>query len=103
MENYIIVECIKNNANQNRGEMFYYWRDSNGVEVDLVIDKSTTFLPLEIKSAQTFSNDFGNNLKKIKKYSDIKEAVILYDGDLEFETSDGTKVLKWTSFLKSGE
>jgi len=103
VENYIIVECIKNNANQNRGEMFYYWRDSNGVEVDLVIDKSTTFLPLEIKSAQTFSNDFGNNLKKIKKYSDIKEAVILYDGDLEFETSDGTKVLKWTSFLKSEE
>lgn len=101
VENYIILECMKNNANQKLGQAFYYWRDSNGVEVDLMIDDGTTFLPVEIKSAQTFSNDFTKNLKKIKNYANISESVLVYDGNMEFETSDGIRVVKWASFLDS--
>lgn len=100
VENYIIMECMKNNANQSLGQTFYYWRDSNNVEIDLIIDNGSSFLPTEIKSAQTFSNDFTNNLKKIKNYANTNKSVIVYDGNMEFITSDGTKVMKWTSFLK---
>jgi len=100
VENYIITECFKNNSNQNSEQTFYYWRDNKGVEVDLIIDNGTTFLPIEIKSAETFSNDFTINLKKIKSYSDVKDAVIVYNGKMEFETSDGIKVFNWTSFLR---
>ena len=99
VENYIIMECVKNNANQNTEQSFYYWRDNKGVEVDLIIDNGTTFLPVEIKSAQTFSKYFAKNLYKIKSYSGIKDAVIIYNGDMEFETSDNIKVVKWSSFL----
>ncbi len=99
VENYIIMECVKNNANQNTEQSFYYWRDNKGVEVDLIIDNGTTFLPVEIKSAQTFSKNFAKNLYKIKSYSGIKDAVIIYNGDMEFETSDNIKVVKWSSFL----
>lgn len=101
VENYIIVECLKNSSNQNSEQAFYYWRDNKGVEVDLIIDKGTTFLPVEIKSAETFSNDFTKNLKKIKSYSGVEEAVIVYAGKMEFETSDSIKVLSIASFLKS--
>lgn len=100
VENYIVMECVKNNANQNTKQSFYYWRDNNGVEIDLIIDTGSTFFPVEIKSAQTFSNDFTKNLKKLKNYSGVKEAAIVYDGDMQFETSDGIKVVKWISFVK---
>ena len=99
VENYFILECIKNNANQNLEQHFYYWRDNKGVEVDLIVDSGTSFLPVEIKSAETFSNDFTKNLKKIKSYSGEKEAAIVYNGKMEFETSDSIKVVNWASFL----
>lgn len=102
VENYIITECRKNNSNQNSGQAFYYWRDNKGVEVDLIIDTGTTFLPVEIKSAETFSNDFTQNLKKIKSYSGVKKATIVYNGKMEFETSDDIEIVNWTSFLKRG-
>src|SRR5690606_5073766 len=100
VENYMIMECVKNNANQNREQAFYYWRDNKGVEVDLIIDNGRRFLPVEIKSAETFSNDFTKNLDKIKSYSGVKQAMIVYNGKMEFETSDGISVLHWASFLK---
>ncbi len=103
VENYIIIECMKINANRQLGQNFYYWRDSNGVEVDLIIDKGKDFLPIEIKSAQTFSNDFADNLKKIKNYANIKSSMVVYNGDMEFTTTDNTRVAKWTSLLKQYE
>lgn len=101
VENYVIIECMKNSSNQNREQAFYYWRDNKGIEVDLIIDDGATFLPVEIKSAETYSADFIKNLKKIKSYSGVKEAVIVYDGKMEFETSDGIQVINWSSFLKN--
>ncbi len=100
VENYIIMECLKNNSNRNSEQTFYYWRDNKGVEVDLIMDKGTAFLPIEIKSAETFSNDFTINLRKIKSYSGVKKAVIVYNGKMEFETSDNIKILNWASFLR---
>jgi uncharacterized protein len=101
VENYVIMECVKSNSNDNKDQSFYYWRDNKGVEVDLIIDNGTTFLPIEIKSAQTFSKDFTNNLKKIMNYSGIQKAVIVYDGEMHFEDSNGIKLVKWDSFIKN--
>jgi len=67
--------------------------------VDLIIDNGAGFLPVEIKSAETFSNDFTKNLIKIKNYSGVEEAVVVYDGKMEFEASTGIKVLNRVSFL----
>lgn len=100
VENFIIMDLVKTNANHKKEQDFYYWRDSNGVEVDLIIDEGKDFLPVEIKSAQTFSNDFTKNLKKIKSYSSITKSVVVYDGTMEFETTDHISVSHWTTFLK---
>ena len=101
VENFILLDCHKNNANKNLNQSFYYWRDNKGVEVDLIIDDGSTFLPVEIKSAQTFSNDFSNNLKKIMTYSGVKEAKIVYDGKMEFTSSENIQVENWTTFLNA--
>ena len=35
-------------------------------------------------------------------YSGIQKAVIVYDGEMQFEDSNGIKLVKWDSFIKNG-
>jgi len=42
----------------------YYWRESNGVEIDCIIERSyNDTIAFEIKSGQTFNKDYLRNLK----------------------------------------
>ncbi len=57
-ENMIVAE-IKKQININWfGEECYFYRDSHQKEVDLVIDKANTQIPIEIKSSGAYSNEF---------------------------------------------
>ena len=99
VENFIIMECIKNNLNLGQDLQFYYWRDNHKLEVDLIIQKNEQLLAVEIKSAQTYSKDFSNNIKRLMGFSDIKKGLVVYDGEMEFSGSDGIELLNWKSFL----
>lgn len=99
VENFIIMECIKNSLNKHSGEQFYYWRDNNGVEIDLLIHSGEKFTPIEIKSAQTYTKEFTKNLKKFMSYSGTTEGIVLYDGQQTFKGSDGIEVLNWRNFI----
>lgn len=99
VENFFIMECVKNNLNRGLGQHFYYWRDNNGVEIDLIIESSEGMLPVEIKSGQTYTKDFSKNLKKFMAYSDIQKGLVIYDGEMEFVGSDGIKVSNWKNYL----
>jgi len=100
VENFIIMELIKNGLNKGLQQTPYYWRENNGVEVDVILDSGTSFRPIEIKSAQTFSKNFLVNLKKFGSYSGASNGTLLYDGEMEFTTEDGYEVLNWRSYLK---
>ncbi len=54
-ENLVVIECLK--ARYNRGEQadLWFFRDSNGNEVDLVWREGADLSAMEIKSASTFS------------------------------------------------
>lgn len=95
VENYMLVELVKKIKNKGASESIYYWRDNNGVEVDILIDYGNKLLPIEIKSAQTFNNDFLSNIKKFNSYADIENGWIIYDGALEFESDNGIVVKNW--------
>jgi predicted AAA+ superfamily ATPase len=99
VENYIFAECLKRSLNFQSGEQFFYWRDNNGVEVDLIIMNGTTLLPIEIKSAQTYNKEFSSNLKKFMAYSGNEKGLVLYDGAQEFEGTDRVQVANWANFL----
>lgn len=100
VENFIVTECIKNNLNFQSGNQYFYWRDNNGVEIDLIHQKGEKVFPIEIKSAQTYTKDFSKNLKKFMAYSDVEKGLILYDGTQSFIGSDGIEVTNWRTFIK---
>ena len=95
VENFILMELIKKMKNKGTSEDIYYWRDNKGVEVDILIDYGNKLLPIEIKSAQTFNNDFLANIKKFNSYANIDIGWVIYDGQLEFETENGIRVKNW--------
>jgi predicted AAA+ superfamily ATPase len=48
-ESFVVAELLKSYINAGREEDFYYLRDGNGREIDLLIFQDNTLFPLEIK------------------------------------------------------
>ncbi len=85
-ENLIIADILKSGFNKGIRPDIYFFRDSHGNEIDLLIREKGIITPIEIKSASTFSKDF---IKSIEKFQSLKidytePGVVLYNGDKEF-------------------
>jgi uncharacterized protein len=63
-ETFILSELIK--SRRNRGELpaLYYWRDSNGNEIDVIAELGVKLMPIEIKSGKTLTGDSFVGLEK---------------------------------------
>ena len=80
-ENLVVIECLKFLANQGEMPQMYFFRDSNGNEVDLLIQRGTELRAFEIKSASTYHPSMLEGLHKIKKVaSHVREGHLVYNG-----------------------
>jgi len=81
-ENLVVMEALK--ARYNRGEdaSLYFFRDSGGLEVDLLVDGFERLIPIEIKASRTFSPDFCRSLDKLRSLNPkIGPGLVVYAGD----------------------
>ena len=93
-ENLIILEILKSRLNRGKRPELFFFRDTHGNEVDLVIRQARTLIPIEIKSAATFTPDF---LKGINRFAAATgdrcaQGFVLYNG-IEQYTLKGTQVM----------
>lgn len=63
-ENLIVMEFLKRCWNAGLPSNLFFWRDSRGLEIDLLIEDGTRLIPVEIKSGMTIASDYMDNLKK---------------------------------------
>lgn len=56
-ESLVISELIKSYLHRGLEADIYFWRDSTGHEVDVLVDSGKMLLPIEIKSGQTVPSD----------------------------------------------
>jgi len=99
-ENLVISEIIKSQNHLGIHPEVYYWRESNGCEIDCIVDKGNNhLLALEIKGGETFNSDFVKNLKKFTpiETNTIIDKALLYTGDTSIDLTD-IKVINWNSF-----
>jgi predicted AAA+ superfamily ATPase len=98
-ESYVISELLKNYMNRGEEQAIYFWRDSTGNEIDVLIDEGENLTPLEIKAGQTVAADFFKGIRFWKKLSNIIEqpSALVYGGDNSFIRSD-TYVYAWSVF-----
>jgi predicted AAA+ superfamily ATPase len=91
-ENLIVIECLKSLYNRGRSADLWFFRDSNGNEVDLVWREGGALAAAEIKSASTFSMSL---LKGLGRFRGIvprfARGGLFYSGD-SHDLSDGTAV-----------
>jgi predicted AAA+ superfamily ATPase len=80
-ENFIIAELLKNRHNNGQRSNLFYWRDSSGNEIDILIDHGSHQTPVEIKSASTFHVDFLKGLSYWQKLSGQKGGNLIYTGE----------------------
>ncbi len=85
-ENLIIAEIVKGALNRGIKPEIYFFRDSHGNEVDLLIRESGTLRPIEIKSAGTFSLEFIKGLERFQALGikRLAAGAVLYNGEQQF-------------------
>jgi uncharacterized protein len=66
-ENMVIAELLKNRNNRFQPTAFYFWQNSNAVEVDLVIQEGGQTHLIEIKYSYTARSDFFKGLQTFRK------------------------------------
>lgn len=100
-ENLVIAEVKKHIINNTLNMRTYFWRDSNGNEIDLLIDKGSEIDILEIKSSQSYKSEFA---KAFGYWDGLKNIVdgskyIIYNGDLESNIQN-YKVVNWKNLAE---
>ena len=95
-ESWVISETIKNFLHRGQEADVYFWRDSSGHEIDMVIETGGALIPVEVKSGQTFSSDFLNGLEYWRSLAGDEScpAALVYGGD-ESYTRQGAAVMSW--------
>lgn len=68
-ENMVVLDCVKTLNNQGRKAELYFYRDNNGIEVDLLYKHEGQLNAVEIKSSSTFTKEFMKNLDKFQSFS----------------------------------
>lgn len=95
-ETFVIAELIKSRLNRGERPNMYFWRDSNGNEVDVIVEHGLSLMPIEIKSGKTVVRDSFAGLDKWRTLAGDAaiEPVLIYGGDGEYR-QNGVKVIGW--------
>ncbi len=67
-ESWCIGEILKSHVNSGELPNFYYYRDKDKNEIDLVIEHNTVVYPVEFKKSATYSKD---DVKWFRKLSEL--------------------------------
>ncbi|MCD8211160.1 MAG: ATP-binding protein [Prevotella sp.] len=97
-ENFIVIEALKYRFNKGLGSNLYFYRDSNHNEIDLLIKEGSAFSTIEIKSSETYHQDFEKTLKKADSFlgNNVNSRAIIYAGTLE-NTLGEIKLLNYSN------
>lgn len=94
-ENLVVIECLKGLYNKGLVSNLYFFRDSNGNEVDLLLKNGRQFIPIEIKSSSTFSKKQLKGLEYFLKLKpDTKKLLLAYNGEAK-HLSKGISVINF--------
>jgi predicted AAA+ superfamily ATPase len=82
-ENLVLLEILKKRLNAGRRPDLYFFRDTNGNEVDLIIKSQRELIPVEIKSAATFTPHFIKGIERFRQAAGdrCQQGHVLYNGE----------------------
>ena len=100
-ENMMIAEYVKRINHKNNFQDVWFWRDSNGHEVDFIIQDGQQLNLVEIKAGQTIMSDMFDGLlwwENLSKRKNLSKTLV-YGGN-ERQTRSMGEVVPWKDFGK---
>ena len=84
-ENLVVANVLKKNHHQYLLQDYWFWRDSNGYEVDLLTKKGGGLNIFKIKSTQTILPKLFRGMDRFSEISQgkVKERTLIYGGEEE--------------------
>ena len=95
-ESWVVGELLKGRANAGLASNLYFWRDRSGLELDCLLDRGTSLVPVEVKSAKTVPAEAFQAPGRFAELAGAEAAPawIVYGGDRLERRGPGT-VLPW--------
>lgn len=100
-ESLLVSELLKGRYHRGLASNLYFWRDNTGNEIDVLVEKAGTLVPIEIKSGQTVTKDYFTGLKKWLTIAgtSAESPYVIYGGS-ESQKRSGIEVLPWQDIVK---
>ncbi len=95
-ENYSILEIMKSHKNKGIYQEFYFWRDSNGNEIDLLIVEGNRILCCEMKASQTVKSDYLKSLHYLDDRGDYTYQHCLINTSGVSQNRTNERIVSWT-------
>lgn len=82
-ENFVVIEALKDRLNAGESAELYFYRDSEGNEVDLFIPVGRQFHAVEIKAGATVNPDYFKGLNRFDSHFPgvLHGGCVVYGGD----------------------
>jgi hypothetical protein len=80
-ENWVLTEILKAHLNRRHPPNLYFWRDSNGHEIDVLVELGEQLLPIECKSGETVAGDWFAPIERFLDSCGQKSAWIVHGGE----------------------
>lgn len=92
-ENFVMSELLKTRYNSVRERNLYFFRDSTGNEVDVLLDFGISVRPVEIKAGKTANDDYFKGLRYYRTLNPrASRGVVVYGGERRLSFADGDVV-----------
>ena len=99
-ENMVVVELLKQRLNKGKLNNLYFWRNSKGNEIDIIIDNFDELIPIEIKSGETITKDYFKGLDYWNNLTGLTGGRIIYGGSQYQKRSHGVEVIPFASLAE---
>ena len=100
-ESMVINEMIKKRFNHGKQANCFFWRDKKGNEVDCLIERGDSLLPVEIKAGRTITSEYFKGLEYLSKLAGdyLGRSFVVYGGDTNQKRTNAD-VLSWKSLAE---
>jgi predicted AAA+ superfamily ATPase len=98
-ENAVVMDLVKGNFGAGSPWQFYFYRDNNGVEVDVILVRGSEHILLEVKLSRTPTDYMITGLRSVKKLVKADEAYLLCSRPDSVTMADRVKAVNWYEFV----
>lgn len=94
-ENLVVSELLKTQLNKREQPNLFFYRDSSGLEIDIIKEEQLVPHPIEVKSAMTYSPALYKNLQKYMKLEPLASKPTLIYGGNNMGTLEGVNIVSF--------